>query len=157
QPEAAKALTQFQRYFRSDEQRRQVASWCGEVLLAWAETEAHDQPAGVRQALALLGAAETLYKTQGLPVPRTLYLRLAQCLAVTGDDGGAAIVGKQAERPAETALDHFVLGLQSHQRGQPKDAIAHCEKALALEPSYFPAEYLAGLCQMKIGKWVYAN
>ena len=56
-----------------------------------------------------------------------------------------------------TALDHFVLAVEQERGRRYSEAITQCEKALERQPGYLAAEYLLGLCQLKMNRWADAH
>jgi tetratricopeptide (TPR) repeat protein len=153
-PPAARGFGDDARFFESGEQRRHAAAWCCEVLLVWADAEAGRQAPGLKEALKLLGVAQSLAEAEGLPPSRALHERRAGYLASLGDAEGARAESALAKgRPAATARDHFLLALDRHREGKPGDAARACEAALRAEPGHFWAQYLLGLCHLQARQW----
>ncbi|WP_020468821.1 serine/threonine-protein kinase [Zavarzinella formosa] len=152
-------LKEFARHFQSEAQLRQTARWCCEALFVWAEAEADSaKEAGRRQAVRLLNMAQIVAESNQVPVPNVLYQRRAGLLAVLGDNKGAkADQVKVANRPPVSALDHFLLAVDSYRQGRTGEAIHGCEEAVRLEPGYFWPPYLQGLCHLRQRQWALAD
>jgi tetratricopeptide (TPR) repeat protein len=157
----ASAFDPFLPFFRSAQQRRQVVEWCCEVLLVWAEAEAGSsaaqsaQPkAALQRALRLVDHAAALGRAHGLQEAKSLHQRRAVYLAAQGDRAAAELERVRAGRlrPA-TALDHFLLALESYHRGELRRAVDLCEAVLRLQPVSFWPQYVQALCYLRLEKW----
>jgi tetratricopeptide (TPR) repeat protein len=144
----------------------QVAAGCFQVLLVWAEAEAADSPgqdaaaraAGLRQALRLLAAADTLGQAHGIPAPQAFYQRRAAYLTLLGDAAGPGARREAAtRRESATALDRFLTALDAYRRRDPARAAAACQEVLAEEPDHFWAHYLLACCHLRDRNWAMAR
>jgi tetratricopeptide (TPR) repeat protein len=145
---------QFQEFFESEAQRRQLAEWCCEALLVWADAEAPAGQPGLRAALRLLDQAEALARAE-LPKPiRILHTRRAEYLRDAGDANKAAAEEALAVAlQPQLALDHFLLALKSYHSGAYEQAVQGCKKALQSQPGYFAPKYLNALYHLKAKRW----
>jgi tetratricopeptide (TPR) repeat protein len=142
--------------FESPAQRRQVAEWCFEVLLIWAEAQA---AAGQHaDALNTLARAEALRRDRGLPEARILLERRALSLTALGKDAPAKQAFDRAKKvQPKLALDHFLLALENWRRGEFEQARDGCEQALTAQPDSFWPQYLTALCYLQQRRWADAN
>jgi Tfp pilus assembly protein PilF len=160
--DSVQALQSEGKRLASDQERKQVAGWCYEVLLAWADAaalkEKGNSEESAREALHLLDVAAAVARAYSLAVPRAYHLRRARYLEQSGDKKSAK--GEQkaaaAQRPS-TALDHFLAALESYKQGKAALAFSACSLALREDPNHFWAQYLQALCQMRLRRWVEAR
>jgi tetratricopeptide (TPR) repeat protein len=142
--------------FESAEQRRQVAGWCFEVLLIWARALADSGKHA--EALTLLARAKGLGAAQKLPPARILHEQRGRSLAAQGNEAAARQERARAKTVTpNSALDHFMLALDSYKRQDADQALRDCALALRLQPDDFWPQYLAALCHLRAGRWASAN
>jgi tetratricopeptide (TPR) repeat protein/tRNA A-37 threonylcarbamoyl transferase component Bud32 len=154
--EAARAFAPLSPYFEKAKQRRQVAEWCCEVLLVWADADAASGQH--RNALRLLDQAEALGRAEGVPAMRVLHQRRAVALAALKDEAAAERERRRAAAvtPA-VALDHFLLALESYHQKDLEEAQRRSAEALRLQPGDFWPQYLIALCHLQGKRWAAAD
>jgi tetratricopeptide (TPR) repeat protein len=138
----------------SPEEKRKIHDGCYELLLVLAETQARDpspRPPGEHRA-RLLGALADLDRAAGLkPRTRAYHLRRGRYLELL-DQADAARRERDQTRslPPADAMDHFLVGEELFQRGDPAAALREFEGALRLEPENFGARYFQSICHLKL-------
>jgi tetratricopeptide (TPR) repeat protein len=137
-------------------QKSEILGDCSQLLLILAETEAQSAPetksaerdAQLREALRLLDQALRF----GAP-SKAYHLRRARYLSRLGDESAAAQANDAAERAAVTdVLDHFLMADELYRRGDLEDAIREFEHVLQSKPDHFWAQYLNGLCLLRLNR-----
>jgi tetratricopeptide (TPR) repeat protein len=86
-------------------------------------------------------------------VPLAFHARRARYRSLLGEHEGAAADRRQARLGPQTALDHFLAGLQAWQKGEADRALADCDEALRQRPDHFWAQYVQALCHCKKKSW----
>jgi tetratricopeptide (TPR) repeat protein/tRNA A-37 threonylcarbamoyl transferase component Bud32 len=134
----------------NDREASEITAGCYEMLLVLSEAVARPLPAENRreqaeQALRILDRAAELR-----PPTRAYYLRRGKCLTQLGEDVAAAQEAQHGNAlQPESALDHFLLGEEAHQRGEWRQAIIHFQDSLRLQPDHFWARYLCAVCCLR--------
>jgi tetratricopeptide (TPR) repeat protein/tRNA A-37 threonylcarbamoyl transferase component Bud32 len=114
---------------------------------------------------------ESLERAASLGGPTRGYHRLrARCYRALGDDERAAEEGRRADAAPATALDHFLEGEECRSRAETpgdvagdgpgwrpnqdlqREAIAHYQRALRVEPDHFWSHLQMGRCYMSLGQ-----
>ncbi len=79
------------------------------------------------------------------------HLRRADCLARSGDRAGQAHEEKLAgDRPAVTALDHFLIGREQMAQRRWIEAIGSLDASLRLDPEQVAARLLLAICDFNV-------
>jgi tetratricopeptide (TPR) repeat protein len=102
-----------------------------------------------QEALRLLDSARKLgFRT------RAYHLQRAHLLEQVGQPGMA---GKERDRarslPLEGALDHFLIGKEQYRRGDWDRARDSFNRAVALQPGHFWAQFFLAVCHLKVQHW----
>jgi tetratricopeptide (TPR) repeat protein len=118
-------------------ERHDVEEGCYVLLLILAQVEGRPD-----EALRRLAAAAKLH-----PPTWAYQRRLADCLALQGDDDGAeeALLGAE-DLALTTAFDYFLAGLERYGRREWAEALGHFDAALRLQPDHFWANALSAVC-----------
>jgi tetratricopeptide (TPR) repeat protein len=140
----------------SEAQQVEIRGDCFQLLLILAETEAQSafeqrstqRETQLREALRLLERALRF----GAP-SRAYHLRRARYLGLLGDRAAAA----EAEQAAQGAvvagaLDHFLMADELYRRADIESAITQYEQVLQDKPDHFWAQYLNGLCLLRLNR-----
>jgi serine/threonine protein kinase/Tfp pilus assembly protein PilF len=94
-----------------------------------------------RQAIGLLDQAEALFG----PSPVLDHERQRYA-------AGAAVSAAASKKAGRTAWEHYALGRSYLNSGQLDSAVAHFERALALEPDGLWPNFYYGLCAFRLGR-----
>jgi eukaryotic-like serine/threonine-protein kinase len=84
---------------------------------------------------------------------RSYHLRRSVYLDQLGEPNRAANERSLTESASSfkaTAVDEFLMGEESHRRGDYSRAIGHFLRASSIEPRHFWAQYYLALCQLKL-------
>src|SRR5205823_2022516 len=135
--------------------RSEVAEDCYTLLLVLAEVREQQSipdrggSERYREALRLLDGAHKLgFET------RAYHLRRAHFLEQLGEHGEAARDRERARSlPPEVALDHFLVGEEQYRRGDWEQAKNSFNRALALQPGHFWAQFFLAVCHLKSQDW----
>jgi serine/threonine protein kinase/tetratricopeptide (TPR) repeat protein len=137
-------------------QKSEIIADCYQLLLILAETEAQSAPdqkspeqeTQLREALRLLDQALRF----GAP-SRAYHLRRARYLSRLGEDSAATQADEAAKRSAVTGvLDHFLMADELYRRADLDQAIREFELVLQAKPDHFWAQYLNGLCLLRMNR-----
>jgi serine/threonine protein kinase/Tfp pilus assembly protein PilF len=140
----------------SDAQRAEVRGDCYQLFLILAETESQtasdqnpaEQEAQLREALRLLDQALRF----GTP-SRAYHLRCARYLSRLGDDTATTAAERAAQAaPVADVLDHFLMADELYRRAELDEAIREFEHVLQTKPDHFWAQYLNGLCLLRLNR-----
>lgn len=132
-----------------------------ETLLIMAEmhvtlarnAELDERKAAAQQALKRLEQAKSLgVKSQSWHARRSDYLKLS------GDSVAAdkALAEAQAQ-PAQTALDHFLLGEALRKQARYQEALGFYLKAQQQDPDHYWVQHCTGLCYLQLNQPVAAT
>jgi tetratricopeptide (TPR) repeat protein/predicted Ser/Thr protein kinase len=102
-----------------------------------------------QEALQLLDGARKLgFQT------RAYLLRRAHFLELAGELVEARKVRERARsQPLAGALDHFLVGEERYRRGDWEEARNSFNRALALQPGHFWAQFFLAVCHLKSQHW----
>jgi serine/threonine protein kinase/Tfp pilus assembly protein PilF len=144
--------------YLSAKQKNELLTGAYEVFLVLAAALARPLPTEdvrtqARQALTALEQAGNVRQPT-----RAYFLGKATYLEQLGQRADAEIARRKAlELTPTCAIDHFLMGEQCYRDNQFRQAIAHFDAALRLEPDYFCAQYLIALCYLGEGEPGRAN
>jgi serine/threonine-protein kinase len=135
--------------------RSEIAADCYTLLLVLASLRSqqpstdHGGKSQHQDALRLLEIARRLgFQT------RAYHLRRAHFLEQAGEPGKAREERDQARAlPLEGALDYFLLGEEQFRRGDWEGARNSFDRALALQPGHFWAQFFLAVCHLKAQHW----
>jgi tetratricopeptide (TPR) repeat protein/predicted Ser/Thr protein kinase len=125
-----------------------------ELLLILAEVEgqalpgqsAEEQRRCAQDALRILDHAPSLELRT-----RAYHLRRARFLELAGEREAAQAEGEQAEQqPAQSALDHYLLGDELYRQGRPQEASVEFQQTLREQADHFWARYFLSLCYIRL-------
>jgi eukaryotic-like serine/threonine-protein kinase len=139
----------------SAHRRSELAADCYTLLLVLASVrgqQSFPEEGGKEQcqeALQLLDAARKLgFQT------RAYYLRRAHFLDQAGQPVQASMDREQARSlRLDGALDHFLIGEEQYRRGDWDGARNAFNRALAVEPGHFWAQFFLAVCHLKLQHW----
>jgi tetratricopeptide (TPR) repeat protein len=133
----------------------EVAADCYTLLLVLANVRGH-QPRSAevdgehyQEALRILDSARQLgFQTRAYHLRRAHLLELLGRLQEAKEDKTRA-----ASLTLEVALDHFLLGEEQYRRGEWEQAGQSFNRAIALEPGHFWAQFFLAVCHLKEKHW----
>jgi eukaryotic-like serine/threonine-protein kinase len=136
-----------------DREAAEITAGCYELLLVLGEAVAKPL-AGEKGREQAQQALRILDRAAGLrPPTRAYYLHRARCLTQLGEPAAAQQEEQHGKAlQPESALDHFLLGDESYQRGDMRETIVHFQDALRLQPDHFWARYLSAVCCLRNGR-----
>jgi tetratricopeptide (TPR) repeat protein len=85
---------------------------------------------------------------------RAYHHRRAWLLKQAGEvDQGREEQERADARPPDSAIDFFLLGEEECQRDRLKDAVNSLNRALALQPTHYWAQFLLAWCHLRLEHW----
>src|SRR5262249_53359173 len=129
--------------------RSEIAADCYTLLLVLASLRSRESGIRGQEALRILDCAGRLgFQT------RAYHVRRAHVLEHVGQRDEARQERERADSlPPESALDHFLLGEELYRRGECTQAMNSFDRALALQPGHFWAQFFLAVCHLKVQHW----
>jgi tetratricopeptide (TPR) repeat protein len=102
-----------------------------------------------RKALGILERAAQL----GLQTQASCSRRAHLLEMLEDPEGAQAARSQAASLPSDNALDYFLVGEEHYRRGQWRAAMETFNRALALQPGHFWAQFFLAVCHLKVQQW----
>jgi tetratricopeptide (TPR) repeat protein/predicted Ser/Thr protein kinase len=138
------------------QEKNEVREKCYELLLVLADAEAQPLP-GQATEEQRRRAAEALLILDRAPLlglqTKAYHLRRARFLELCGrQEAAAQDIARADQQPAQSALDHYLLGDELYRQGSPDKAEKEFQQTIRAEPGHFWAEYFQALCYVRMFK-----